>query len=82
MSNSTTTLQAIKLKGYIGPDQKIEIIEHTSSLPEGDIEVILIYNKNQNVRKNLSPLTLSSLDGGRYLGGSLRREEIYDDDGR
>jgi hypothetical protein len=82
MSNSETTLQAIKLKGYIGSDQKIEINEHPSNLPEGDVEVILIYNKNQNINKHLSPLTLPSLHGGRYLGGSLRREDIYDDDGR
>ena len=82
MSDYPATLQAIKLKGYIGPDQKIEIKEHTSNLPEGDVEVILIYSQNQNVRKHLSPLTLPSLNGGRYIGGSLRREEIYDDDGR
>ena len=82
MSNSETALKAIKLKGHIGPDQKIEIKEHPSNLPEGDVEVILIYNKNQSIKKHLSPLNLPSLNGGRYLGGSLRREEIYDDDGR
>jgi len=29
-----------------------------------------------------SPLKWPTLDGGRYLGGKLRREELYDDDGR
>jgi len=28
------------------------------------------------------PCDLPVLDGGRYLGGALRREEMYDDDGR
>lgn len=81
MSNSNTIPRLIKIKGYIGSDQKIAIKEPSSNLPEGDVEVILVYNKNQNIEK-LSPLTLPSLNGGRYLGGSLRREDFYDDYGR
>ena len=50
MSNSETTLQAIKLKGYIGPDQKLEITEHPSNLPEGDVKE----------RKFQKPITLTS----------------------
>jgi prevent-host-death family protein len=30
----------------------------------------------------LSPLKWPTLEGGRYLGGTLNREELYDDNGR
>ena len=82
MSNLKGPIQAIKLKGHIGPDQKIEITENPFELPEGDVEVILLYSQNRSSKKRLSPLTLPALNGGKYLGGSLRREEIYGDDGR
>ncbi len=84
MSDSKTTLQAIKLKGHIGPDQKLEITENQVELPEGDVEVIVLYSQDQSDRRagRPSPLVWPKLDGGRYLGNSLRREEIYNDDGR
>ncbi len=82
MSNLTASIQAIKLKGHIGPEQKIEITENPSELPEGDVEVILLYHQNQSFKKRPPPLTLPALNGGKYLGGSMRREEIYGDDGR
>ena len=76
------TLKAIRLKGHIGCDRKLEIIEDAVELPEGDVEVILIYQHSTKRPGRPSPLTLPSLNGKRYLGGSLRREEIYGDDGR
>jgi hypothetical protein len=84
MSNSKTALQAIKLKGHIGPDRKLEIMDSLAELPEGDVEVILLYAQNQTHRRleHPSPLMWPALDGGRYLGGTLRREEIYGSDGR
>ena len=84
MSNWGTALQAIKLKGHIGPDRKLEIIEGSMDLPEGDVEVILLYLKKHSDEKFecLSPLAWPTLNGGRYLGGALRRAEIYGDDGR
>jgi hypothetical protein len=36
----------------------------------------------KSLKKRLSPLTLPALGGGKYLGGSLRREDIYDDEKR
>jgi hypothetical protein len=80
--NNNAIIQAIRLKGHIGTDKKIEIKENITELPEGDVELILLYRQNRSLKKRLSPLTLPSLDGGKYLGGSLRREDIYDDDGR
>lgn len=84
MSNSEIALQAIKLKGHIGPDRKLEITENSIDLPEGDVEVILLYLKKRSDEKfeYLSPLAWPTLNGGRYLGGTLRRAEIYGDDGR
>ena len=83
MNGSKIALQAIKLKGHIGPDRRLEIIE-TPGLPEGDVEIIVLYPQPEYDKKprHPSPLTWPTLDGGRYLGGTLRREEIYSDDGR
>ena len=48
------------------------------------MELILLYERKPTGEDEaiLSPLAWPVLDGGRYLGGTLRREEIYDDDGR
>ena len=76
-------MEAIKVKARIGPDAKLELLEPLYELPRGEVEVILIFT-----RKPAQPaLTIPaaqwpSLNGGRYLGGTLRRSEIYSDDGR
>ena len=77
-------MQAIKLKGRVGPDKKLEITAESAELPEGDVDIILLYRQGQpdEKREVLSPLTWPTLHGGRYLGKSLRREDIYGDDGR
>ena len=77
-------LEAIKLKGKIRPDRRLELPELPPGVPEGDIELILLYERKptQAQARSLSPLLWPTLDGGRYLGGTLRREDIYDDDGR
>lgn len=75
-------LKAIKLKGRVDPDQKLVILKDAIELPEGDVEIILIYDQSINDPKRHSIMALPTLDGKRYLGGSLRREEIYGDDGR
>lgn len=84
MSDLGITLRAIKLKGHIGSDRKLEITESLVGLPEGDVEIILLYPQNGPDRKSErpSPLTWPTLDGGRYLGGTSRREEIYSNDAR
>jgi len=77
-------LHAIKLKGHIGPDRKLEIAEGPVELFEGEVEVIVLYPQPQLEGKveRPSPLTWPTLNGGRYLGGTLRREEVYNSDGR
>lgn len=81
---SKSTLRAIKLKGHIGSDLKLEILEESIELPEGEVEVIVLYPQPRLFKQieRPSPLTWPTLDGGRYLGGTLRREEIYNNDGR
>jgi len=37
---------------------------------------------NGSDRSQRSPIRWPALDGGSYSGGTLRREEIYGDDGR
>ena len=77
-------LGAIKLKGRIQPDRQLELPGLPTELPEGEVELILLYERKQLKEKAdlVSPLSWPVLDGGRYLGETLRREEIYDDDGR
>ena len=82
MSESKTALQAIKLKGHIRPNRQLEIIEEPVELPEGGVEVIVLYPQPFKKPERPSPLTWPTLNGGRYLGGTLRREEFYNNDGR
>jgi hypothetical protein len=84
MANSEMTLRAIKLKGHVGPGRKLEITGSLVELPEGDVEVILLYPQNRSNRESErpSPLMWPTLNGGHYLGGTLRREDIYNSDGR
>ncbi|MGQ9625646.1 MAG: hypothetical protein ACUVV0_01915 [Anaerolineae bacterium] len=77
-------LQAVKLKGRIGPDGRLEILDGPVGLPEGEVEVVVLYSPvrsgEEAARPSLS--TWPTHDLGRFLGKSLRREELYDDDGR
>jgi hypothetical protein len=73
-----TVLEAMRLKGKIGSDRRLELPGLPPELPEGEVELILLYEKRgQGRKKQTSPLDWPTLDGGRYLGGMLRREEIY-----
>lgn len=76
--------EAIKLKARVRPDRRLEIPRLPPGLPEGEVELILLYERKQakEDKRVVSPLAWPVLDGGRYLGGTLRREEIYGDRGR
>lgn len=77
-------LEAVKLRGRIRPDRRLELPELPPDLPEGEVELILLYERKptREQTKPFSPLLWPTLDGGKYLGGKMRREDIYDDDGR
>jgi hypothetical protein len=77
-------MEAIKLKGRIGPDRKLELPELPPELPAGEVELILLYERTPALEddRSLSPLSWPALEGGKFLGGTLRRKEMYDDDGR
>ena len=77
-------LEAIKPKGKVRPDRQLELPELPLGVPEGEVELILLYERrpDREKAKPLSPLSWPTLDGGKYLGGTLRREDIYDDNGR
>jgi hypothetical protein len=72
-------MEAIKVKAHIGPDRQLTWLEPTSSLMEGNVEVILLYSGETRYTDKPSRLQWPVLNGGRYLGGTLRREEIYND---
>jgi len=76
-------MEAIKLRGRIGVNTTLEWLEPLPDLPPGEVEIIVLYeHRPVQKKKPLSPDQWPVLDGGQYLGGSLRREELYDDDGR
>jgi len=60
----------------------LEITEGPQELPQGEVDILLVYRQRRPEVKRPSPEAWPVLDGGRYLGGTLRREELYGDDGR
>jgi hypothetical protein len=77
-------LETVRLRGIVRPGRRLELLQLPPELPEGEVEVILLYERKPSGEQAvpLSPLAWPTLEGGQYLGGSLRREELYDDDGR
>ncbi len=76
-------MEAIKLKAHVGEDARLEWLEPLPPLPQGEVEVIFLYeNPLPTAEERPSPAEWPVLKGGKYLGGSLRREDIYDDNGR
>jgi hypothetical protein len=74
-------LEALKLKGIIKPGRQLELPKLPPELPEGEVEVILLYQSRHGEEEIVpsSAMAWPNLDGGQYLGGKLRREELYDD---
>jgi len=72
-----TVLEAVRLKGRIKPDRRLELPSLPPELPEGEVELILLYEKQEDKKKRqTSPLDWPTLAGGQYLGGALRRENL------
>lgn len=72
------TVEAIKVKARVGPNRQLIWLEPMPLLSEGKVEVILLYT-GKTASADKPSLKWPILNGGRYLGGTLRREEIYDD---
>jgi len=72
-------MEAIKAKARIGPNHQLTWLEPMPPLLEGQVEVILLYPQEVDKASNYPLADWPVLNGGRYLGGTLRREEIYDD---
>ena len=74
----------MKLRGRIHPGKQLECPRQPPESPEGDVELIVLYER-EHWSEEITPLSPPSwplLDGGRYLGGTLRRDELYNVDGR
>jgi hypothetical protein len=72
-------MEAVRLRARVGPDRQLTWLEPLPPLSEGEVEVILLYKAEQEDDKDRPLTDWPVLDGGRYLGGTVRREEIYDD---
>ena len=71
-----TVLEALRLKAKINADRRLELPDLPAELPEGEVELILLYEKQRDRKKRqTSPLDWPTLDGGEYLGGTLQRED-------
>jgi len=72
-------MRAFRIRARIAPRRRLIWLEPTPRLQESEVDVILLYtHEKRDVGKQASA-EWPVLDGGRYLGGTLRREEIYDD---
>lgn len=69
-------MEAIRLKARIDEERRVVWLEPTP-LPPGEVEVLVLYPESTTASE--SPRRWPVLDGGRFLGGSLHREDIYDD---
>jgi hypothetical protein len=69
-------MEAVKVKARIDEQRQIVWLESTP-LPPGEVEVLVLYT--ESAREPSSPNQWPVLEGGRYSGGTLCREEIYDD---
>ena len=73
-------MEAVKRRARIRGD-RLEWTDAAPALPDGEVEVILLYAPAEPSRPK-SVAEWPVLDGGAYLGGSLRREDLYGSDGR
>lgn len=72
-------METITVRAHIGSDHRLTWLDPLPALREGEVVVTLRYPKKVGRRTLRATTALPVLDGKRYLGGSLSREEIYDD---
>ena len=75
-------MEAVKIKARVRSDRKLESLQPLPNIPKGEVEVIVIYEPKRTETKEILPNDWPALKGGKYLGSTLRREEIYHDNGR
>lgn len=68
-------MEAIKVKARIDERRRLVWLEQVPLRP-GEVEIIVLYKESETISKE--PAEWPVLNGGRYLGGTLRREDIYD----
>lgn len=73
-------MEAIRLRARVSERSTLEWLEPLPHLPEGEVEVILLYERKQSEAGQHLASEWPALDGGNSLGGTLRREDIYDDE--
>ncbi len=74
-------MRAITLKGRVKPGSRLEWRQPVSELPEGNVQVTLTYEEPAP-RKRKSPRDWPVLKSQVPFDHSLRREDLYGDDGR
>jgi hypothetical protein len=72
-------MDTITLKARVGPDHQLVWVDPLPLLKEGEVKVTLHYPTKAARKAARAVPALPVLDGKRYLGGMIRREEIYDD---
>lgn len=78
-------MEAIRRRVRVREDGSVEWADAAATLPPGEAEVIFLYDRKDDTREmivNSSVVDWPVLEGGDYQGGALRREDLYDEDGR
>lgn len=78
---TTNPMEAIKRRARVRHNH-LEWTDASPDLPDGDVEVILLYTKQEAAPSALSVTEWPVLDGGAYRGGTMRREDLYGEHGR
>ncbi len=68
-------MEAVKIKARIDEQRRLVLLEPIPLRP-GEVEVIVLYKEPETASEE--PGEWPVLNGGQYLGGTLRREDIYD----
>ena len=74
-------MEAVKRRARVRGDQ-LEWIDEVPALPDGEVEVILLYATEAQGQSAKPLAEWPVLDGGTFRGGTLSREDVYGDDGR
>jgi hypothetical protein len=74
-------LEAVKLRGRLRRSRELVLLDPLPDWPPEEIEVILL-GQHRPTRVPPRKLNMRVHRSGQFLGRSLRREDIYGDDGR